>query len=271
MNCPNCNAETAAATGECPVCGDSVTSAPTVAVIGRLGRPLHVSTGLSRCDRRGRSGSGLRSHRRTNDSRWSLVIDGRHHRRFSRAARRDGFRHDEAADRRRPHRAAWVRDRRTNDSRWSLVIDGRHHRRFSRAARRDGFRHDEAADRRRPHRAAWARESERHDWSAGRRGALRAALSDCPPARDGRDGCRVSGLGRGAGCRCRLEGHPTRDCRRSVCDSSNRAPIQAGIAARTQGHTQERRPHLRPGRNPRHQVHHDVVSRWRGPGDSTET
>ena len=45
MNCPNCNAETAAATGECPVCGDSATSAPTVAAIGRQGRPLNVPPG----------------------------------------------------------------------------------------------------------------------------------------------------------------------------------------------------------------------------------
>ena len=45
MKCPKCNTDTAEVTGECTVCGDSVTSAPTVAAIGRLGRPLNVPPG----------------------------------------------------------------------------------------------------------------------------------------------------------------------------------------------------------------------------------
>ena len=40
----------------------------------------------------------------------------------------------------------------------------------------------------------------------------------------------------------------------------HRAPLQTGAAARPAGHPQERRPHSRPRRDRRHQVHHDVVT-----------
>ena len=52
-----------------------------------------------------------------------------------------------------------------------------------------------------------------------------------------------------------------------ACRGRSRAALQARAAARPPGHAQERRPHSRPRRDRRHQVHHDVVRRrartWR--------
>ena len=50
----------------------------------------------------------------------------------------------------------------------------------------------------------------------------------------------------------------------------NRAALQARAAARASGHAQERRPHSRPRRDRRHQVHHDAVRRRRRPRDDAQ-
>ena len=52
-----------------------------------------------------------------------------------------------------------------------------------------------------------------------------------------------------------------------VSRGRDRAAVQARAAARAPGHAQERRPHPRPRRDRRHQVHHDAVRRGRRPRD----
>ena len=63
--------------------------------------------------------------------------------------------------------------------------------------------------------------------------------------------------------------------RPEVVDGSRRprarsSGASSGAAARAPGHAQERRPHSRPRRDRRHQVHHDAVPRGRRPGDGAE-
>ena len=49
--------------------------------------------------------------------------------------------------------------------------------------------------------------------------------------------------------------------------AADRTPLQARAGAGAAGHAQERRPHPRPRRAGRREVHHDAVHRGRGPRD----
>ena len=72
------------------------------------------------------------------------------------------------------------------------------------------------------------------------------------------------------GGRGRAQGHPARSRRGPEAAAGSRAPLQARAAARPPGHAQERRPHPRPRRDRRHQVHHDAVHRRARPGARPE-
>ena len=106
--------------------------------------------------------------------------------------------------------------------------------------------------------------------SAQARPVLRPPLSHHPAARHRRHGRGLPGLGRGARRRRRDQGHPAGGHGRPAAGRRSRAALQARAAARAAGHAQERRPHSRPRRDRRHQVHHDVVRRRHRPGDAAQ-
>ena len=81
-------------------------------------------------------------------------------------------------------------------------------------------------------------------------------------------GRRLPGLGRGARRGRRHQDDSSRCRHRCLHGSRRGAPVQARAAAGAAGDAPQRGAHLRPRRDRRHQVHHDVLRRGPGPGDA---